>query len=73
MSTEEEVNEIKSNSKVCGVLKRKEILKQRAIAKQRLVEKVRKDMEERKKKDEDAEFLKKIDDFLKTLKLNLKF
>lgn len=73
MSTEEEVNEIKSNSKVCIGLKRKEILKQRAIAKQRLLEKVRKEMEERKKNDEDTEFLKKIDDFLKTLKLNLKF
>tara|TARA_B110000008_G_scaffold279978_1_gene330205 strand:- start:8638 stop:8859 length:222 start_codon:yes stop_codon:yes gene_type:complete len=73
MSTEEEVNEIERKREVCIDLKRKQILQQKAIAAQKLAEKLRREREERKKNDEDTEFLKKIDDFLKTLKLNLKF
>ncbi len=75
MSTEEEVNEIKSNSKVCIGLKRKQILRQKEKAAQKLAEKLRREREERKKNEEktDEELLQEMEDFIKTLKLNLKF
>ena len=75
MSTEEEVNEIKRKDKIFIEQKRKQILRQKAIAAQKLAEKLRREREERKKNEEktDEELLQEIEDFIKTLKLNLKF